>query len=332
MNIDEVERALKIMMKARKAKKMNRAIYNEDETVEAEDKDYSLGHKIWSSDDGSVFFPVSDTYAKLPPDVYEAKVAQSGPFLVRINFSTEDLVLFEDDTIDKVVKEIDRFWKSKSKFEDFGFPYKRGILLYGPAGSGKTCHTKYIIQEVIKMGGVGLKMEHPGVFVQCMRALRKIQPETPVVAIMEDLDAILEQYSESSILNLLDGVDSFENIVYLATTNYPEQLEGRIANRPSRFDRRYHVGYPNPKSRKIYIEHLMSKMKHGDMSRVDIDQWVSDTENFTPAHLKELFISVVLYEDDYKESLKTLKDMRTKISSNEDEFVGQVGFGRSKWE
>ncbi|MFK5088309.1 AAA family ATPase, partial [Klebsiella pneumoniae] len=74
---------------------------------------------------------------------------------------------------------------------------------------------------------------------------------------MEDIDATLEIYNESTVINLLDGVDRVDKIVFLATTNYPEKLGTRIMNRPSRFDKRFKVGYPTDNTRKIYLEHLI---------------------------------------------------------------------------
>jgi len=55
------------------------------------------------------------------------------------------------------------------------------------------------------------------------------------------------------VLNLLDGVKQVDNIIYIATTNYPELLEERILNRPSRFDRRFHIGTPSAEVRKFYF-------------------------------------------------------------------------------
>lgn len=282
-------------------------------------------YKQWSSADGKSFFPIAKTYEKLIPDVYEPKQIENQIFFYKVNFSTEDLITFDDSAIDKVVSEIQKFWNSKEKFKKFGFPYKRGILLYGVAGSGKSCAIKLIIQQVIKMGGIGLRFDHPPTFINCTRVLRQIQPDVPIVVIMEDLDAIIHQYNESYILNMLDGIDGFENIVYLATTNYPEELEGRIVNRPSRFDKRFHIGYPNEKSREIYFEFLQKKHHEGKIE--NIDRWIKDTKNFTFAHMKELFISVKLFDTPYEDAIKEITKMRDKISSEDDNNSG-VGFMR----
>lgn len=316
----ELERQRKIM--ARKS----RALAQYAQTEAAEEDSGVIGHKLWSSADSRTYFSVADTYKELPPDVYEPRLTPQGqPFFYRIHFSTEELLRFSDSNIDRVVVEITEFWKRKDRFEEFGFPYRRGILLHGPAGSGKSCAVKLIINDVIEKGGIALRFDDPGVFIRCMRNFRLVQPETPVVGIMEDIDGIMDRYDESIILNVLDGIDSFENIVYLATTNYPEELEGRIKNRPSRFDRRFEIGFPNPKARFQYIEYLVAKVGRAK-DLVDIEQWVKDTAEFTLAHIKELFISVVLFEIEYKDALNTMLEMKKNISSNDYENK-RTGFG-----
>jgi hypothetical protein len=293
-----------------------------------EDGESVIGHKLWSSADKRTYFSVADTVDELPPDVYEPKVTNTGqPFFYRIHFSTEELLRFEDSNIDRVVSEITEFWKRRDRFEEFEFPYRRGILLHGPPGSGKSCAVKLIINDVIEKGGIGLRFDDPGIFIRCMRNFRLVQPETPVIGIMEDLDGIMDRYDESTILNMLDGIDGFENIVYLATTNYPEDLEGRIKNRPSRFDRRFEIGFPNPKSRRQYIHYLVKKVATAE-ALVDVDRWVDDTHEFTLAHIKELFISVILFETEYDAALKTLQEMRKKISSDDYGGDRRPGFFR----
>ena len=327
--------ALKHLERNKAAYNLSKFLINKEkimtpEIMTQEDKLHGIiGHKLWSSEDGKSFFAVAETSDVLPPDVYEPLItAQGTPYFYRINFSTEDLIRFSDSNIDKVVTEITDFWSHKKKFEEFGFPYRRGMLLHGPAGSGKSCALKLIIKDVIQQGGIGVRFADPHIFVMCMRIFRLVQPTTPVVAILEDLDGLMDRFDESAILNVLDGIDSFENMVYLATTNYPEELEGRIKNRPSRFDRRFEIGFPSINARKQYIKFLVGKVDSAKKT-VDVDIWAEDTEEFTIAHIKELFISVVLFEHKYEESLKTLREMKRTISSSDYERNGRAGFGRA---
>jgi AAA+ superfamily predicted ATPase len=279
--------------------------------------------KLWSSPDGKLFYPVAETKKTLPPDVYEVWLHQQhGPMFQRINYSIEDLLRFEDSVTDEVVDEIQKFWQKRDLFEEFELPFRRGILLMGPPGGGKSCTVKLIIHDVIKMGGIAIKFENVDNFIECMRSFRSIQPDTPVVVIMEDIEAIFQR-RRSSILNLLDGIDGFEKIAYLATTNYPEFLEPRVKNRPSRFDRRFEIGFPKESARRQYLSHLLAK---SDRIKLDIDRWVKDTRGMSFAHIKELFVSVNLFERGYEEALQVLKDMSKKVSSEKYGDNGRVGF------
>jgi len=134
-----------------------------------------------------------------------------------------------------------------------------------------------------------------------MRVLRQIQEDTPVVVIIEDIDSFLEIYNESEILNVLDGVNEVNKVVFLATTNYPEKLGARIVNRPSRFDKRFRIGYPSKTSRRMYFEHLIGegdenklKQKISDLN-LDLDRWVEDTDEMSVAHLRGVVYTSCYY-------------------------------------
>ena len=144
-----------------------------------------------------------------------------------------------------------------------------------------------------------------------------------------DIDAILEMYNESEVLNLLDGLDQVENIVSLATTNYPERLGARVINRPSRFDKRFKIPYPSAEARRVYFEKLFKDVDIKE-SGIDLDKWVEDTENFSIAHMKELFVAVFILGDDYDHAIETLESMSEKISSDQDSSEMPIGFGGKK--
>lgn len=163
-----------------------------------------------------------------------------------------------------------------------------------------------------------------------MRILREIEPNTPVVVLMEDIDSTLQHYNESEVLNILDGVNQIEKAVFLATTNYPEELGERIINRPSRFDKRFKIDHPNPESRKMYFEYLIGADRIDELN-IPIDRWVQDTEDFSLAHLKELFVAVVILGDEYEDAIETLSSMREeRLDSSKDEYKAPMGFGKAK--
>jgi hypothetical protein len=232
-----------------------------------------------------------------------------------------------------------------SSIESLGFGDFYGFTLSGDHlyltedfvvhhNSGKSCTIQLIMEDVVNREGIVIKFTDPFLFTQGMRVLRQIQEDTPVVVIIEDIDSFLEMYNESEILNVLDGVNEVNKVVFLATTNYPEKLGARIVNRPSRFDKRFRIGYPSKASRRMYFEHLIGegdenklKQKISDLN-LDLDRWVEDTDEMSVAHLKELFIQVVIIGDTYEESIETLKSMKENLEDKE--FDSEIGFSGPK--
>ncbi len=286
----------------------------------------------WTTPDGIIFIPAGRTCQSLDPGVYDIQENPNyGIYFNKLKVNTSKLIKFPDSKVDKVVSEITKFWERKSLFKDregkSPILYKRGIVLWGPPGSGKSSLTQLIVQDVIeKRDGVCVVFGHPRLFLSGMRLFRQIHPDKKVVVLMEDLDSILEQHDESEVLNILDGVNAFEDVVFLATTNYPERLEDRVINRPSRFDKRIKIDHPNDACRKMYLESLFTQNEI-DKHKINVDKWVKDTKNFSLAHLKELFTAVIILDDKYDEAVKTLRSMKSNLSSDGGE---SVGFGGSE--
>lgn len=267
---------------------------------------------------GTTFSPTYKTSNYLIPGVYEIISTQSGIHYEKIPVKTDDLIRFPETNSELVITEIKNFWEREDVFRKYKLMFQRGIILYGPAGSGKSSTIQLIVADVIEREGVVIKFCHPNLFREGMRIFRQIQPNTPVIVLMEDIDSILEQYCESEVLNILDGVDQVDKIVFLATTNYPENLGDRILNRPSRFDKRFKMGHPGAKSRELYFKHLMDEEAITKFN-IDIKKWVKDTEKMSVAHLKELFINVCILGNDYNEAIELLKTMvEVRPDSSED--------------
>ena len=267
--------------------------------------------------DGGKFTLIGDTIGALPPGYYDTSVNSAGTiFFVPIRARTDKLLRFPDAATDKIISEIETFWERQELFGEFGLPFKRGILLYGPPGSGKTCTLQLLARDVVDRGGIVL-IYQPELFIHAYRQLRNIQPETPVVVLMEDLDATLERYNESVVLNTLDGTDTIHKTVFVATTNYPEKLGERIINRPSRFDRRLKIDDPSNVARKMYLEDMIRDAPLPE--DISVERMVADTHGMSLAHVKELFVASCVIGAPYKEALANLTEMHLeKIHSMND--------------
>ena len=146
-----------------------------------------------------------------------------------------------------------------------------------------------------------------------------------MIVLMEDIDNILE-YDRSTltkVLNMLDGIKQIDKVVYIATTNYPEKLQERVSNRPSRFDRRYKINKPNAKVREFYIKNKVSKE---DLKKIDIKKWVEQTKGLSISHLRELIVSIIILGNTFEKTIADLKSMSKRVSSKDDDTDRAIGF------
>lgn len=271
----------------------------------------------WTSADKINYFMSTNTYDKLTPGLYNISFSQQhGLYFQKNDVDLKDLIKFPGTKIGDVVDECKKFWDSKDLYVKAGLKYRRGYLFYGPGGVGKSSHLNLIIDAIIKQGGIAFSARpNISLFSDGLKLFRKIEPNTPIVCTMEDIDGLLAADNKSAILNLLDGTDSVDNCIFLATTNYINSIEPRIKNRPSRFDRRILVDYPNKNIRAVYAKHVIDKLGVS----FDIPKVVADTNGLSVAHIKELILRVVVYQDKYDVVLKELLDMRKNTTAADEE-------------
>lgn len=274
------------------------------------------GYNQWAMHHGEKFTPTMPTTESLEPGFYELGLdSQIGVFFEKKNVNTDDLFQLPSEELQDIIKDIETFWKRADKYKEYGFLHKRGILMYGDPGAGKSgiiqlC-TKHLIEQ---MGGIVINLstgDHIDYYSQIIGPFRSVEKHRPLIVILEDIDSIAGEgsWSTSVLLNLLDGVKQINNVVYIATTNYPEKLEERITNRPSRFDRRYEILMPTAEVRESYIRH---KLKEEDLKNIDIKKWIKETEGMSLAHMRELIISVIAMGNSFEDTLRRLNGLKVK--------------------
>ena len=112
---------------------------------------------------------------------------------------------------------------------------------------------------------------------------------------MEDLDSMIDDQSRAFFLNELDGFEMNAGIVVLATTNHPDRLDPAILDRPSRFDRKYYFNLPSAAERLAYIANWSKQLRNElELSERGASHLVRQTEGFSFAYLKELFLSSMM--------------------------------------
>jgi hypothetical protein len=278
----------------------------------------------WGSSNDGTYFPTVKTVDKLPPGLYEIEWSNkiSDWIYNKNTFNTDELYELPTPELSEILCDIKKFWEKSEMYKKYKLVHKRGILLYGDPGCGKSGIIQLCMSHIIKnLSGIVINIKNEDSvrgYSESIPKLRQIEPHRPIIVIIEDIDSIVDDNSHvnSLIINMLDGVKQIENVVYIATTNYPEKLAERITNRPSRFDRRYYIPPPSNKIRRLYLE------KKCDGLKFDIDQWVKDTEGMSMAHLKELFISVFVLGNEYKDALSHLNGLKEKPRSKNQKSIG----------
>ena len=281
----------------------------------------------WSNLKNDEYAPAYVTVPKVPAGVYEIGWNSNlqSHTLKKQPFKTDELYHLPSYEITDILLDIDNFWDRADNYKKYNYIHKRGILMYGEPGCGKSGIIQLISQQLIEKDGIVLNVkdeEDVDRFTSFIATFRKVEPNRPLVVLLEDIDSLAgeNRYQTARLLNILDGVKQIDGVVYIATTNYPEKLQERITNRPSRFDRRYQVELPNEEIRRAYINH---KLNEDDLKNVNIEEWIKKTEGMSLSHLKEVVISVIVMGRSFEETMNNLEGLKKAptIKGN-----GKVGF------
>jgi energy-coupling factor transporter ATP-binding protein EcfA2 len=273
----------------------------------------------WSLSPGGVYTPVPKMHFKknLKPGYYYPFSDMQGLHLQSVDVVLDGLVDFGKGVSERIVNEIDLFWKSEKKFrkinEAIKVLYKRGIFLYGPPGCGKSSLISIVMRDIVKRNGVAIEFTGYDNTSAAISVIRQIQPDTKILVVMEDLDTLVRR-GETDILKMLDGVDTtFDSVLFLATSNYIEKIPSRIL-RPSRFDLKIKLDFPDADLRRRYLEDLL---KAAGTRKFNLAKAVADTEGFSFADLKELFISSCVFEYNYDACLEALQESLGMMKANQ---------------
>lgn len=286
----------------------------------------SAAARCWAQA-GDGFFPVTEVVEKLPAGAYRCRASNRGPYLEKMPIEIDSLLHLPDSASEALLAEFKKFWTLRENFARHGFTFKRGMLLWGPPGSGKTSAIWQMTQELVKnQNGIVLFMEEPELSAICLSLTRRIEPTRPLICVYEDIDALIERHGEHGFLAMLDGETQTNEVVHVATTNYPEKLDKRFVDRPSRFDTIMLIDMPGEDARQAYL-----KAKDPSIDEVTLRRWVDKTDGYSVAHLREVIVAIRCFEQPEQEVFTRLDAMRTERLSSDGEGGkrrDRVGFGR----
>jgi len=205
---------------------------------------------------------------------------------------------------------VENFLSSQEFYVKNRIPWKRGILLYGKPGNGKTSLIRTIISHY-NFKPVTIVPEANNEAVR--EAFTYAEEQSPSLLYFEDLDSLLEKSIDtSSFLNLMDGISAKNGLLIIATANDVKKLKSNITDRPSRFDRKFEIPLPNTEMAYIYLKRWFGNLISANKCR-DLAKYAAKYE-FSYAYLKELYISAMFEALAYNRKAPTEKDVQNALN------------------
>ncbi|MFI6484724.1 AAA family ATPase [Nonomuraea sp. NPDC050663] len=215
-------------------------------------------------------------------------------FVPRPVLGSEQVILPEG-VLESIERHVVGIAEHAGALRSLGQHLKRGLLLYGAPGTGKTHTVRYLMGRlpevtVVVMTGAAMRFVAEGAALA-----RRLQP---AVVVLEDVDLVASDRSFGadgnpllfSLLDAMDGVGSDADVTFVLTTNRVEVLERALADRPGRVDLAVEVPRPDADARgkllRLYGREL-------DLT-ADLDEVVQATEGVTASFFKELVRRAVL--------------------------------------
>jgi transitional endoplasmic reticulum ATPase len=187
-------------------------------------------------------------------------------------------------------------------FEKLGIEPPKGVLLYGPPGSGKTLVAKALANEVsayfTHIGGPEIMGKYYGESEERLRKIfEEAQSHAPAVLFIDEIDAVapkredmgsqqqVEKRVTAQLLSLMDGLKGRGQLAVIAATNAPQLIDAAL-RRPGRFDREIHIGVPERAGRREILDvHTRGMPLAEDVS---LDKLAEITHGFVGADLAAL--------------------------------------------
>lgn len=207
------------------------------------------------------------------------------------------------------LQEIVDFLKHPKRYVEMGARIPKGVLLFGPPGTGKTYLAKAVAGEAgvpfLSISGSDFVEMFVGVGAARVRDLfEQAKKRAPAIVFIDEIDAVgrmrgagmggghdEREQTLNQLLVEMDGFNVNQGIIVMAATNRPDILDPALL-RPGRFDRQIVLDKPDLKARKEILKvHSRGKPLAKD---VDLETLAKATPGFTPADLENVINEAAL--------------------------------------
>jgi len=311
--------------------KTTKQLHTPEEYVEQFNKgafEDSEGTEYWCEETNSQYCmtekkqllsPAQSDKQSLPFGVYIARRGPRDTVMLQKHELRKDKYYELSDIDDNLIQDVHFFLDNEKKYRKMNFAHRRGILLFGPPGNGKTMaieHIAHRFQDKARFVFANLQQLSNLMEEEYYEALADL----PIVLVLEEISTLSRDgYMQSQVLSFLDGEKSWDNFMFIATTNFPEELPDNFIDRPSRFDRLYKVDNPTEKVRRAYLEQLLGKKNvHQSI--------INKTAGLSLAYLKELVVAAKIYGRTLMETIKEFRQRKQLIKKGFDDNKTEIGF------
>ena len=201
-------------------------------------------------------------------------------------------VILPEKTIQLLDRNIGDFIKQREQIRQLGMPIKKGLLFYGAPGTGKTHTIHYLASQLPDHTTLLITAEQVGLLDHYFQLARFLQP---AMIVIEDVDLIARAREQmygpcdesllNKLLNEMDGLREDAAILFVLTTNRPENLEAALASRPERIDQAVEFPLPDERGRALLARLYACGLPLSDDM---VELIVRKTERASAAFVKEL--------------------------------------------
>jgi hypothetical protein len=219
-------------------------------------------------------------------------------------------IILPKGLLERIERQTVRFSELAEQLVAAGRHLKRGILLHGRPGTGKTLTAMYVARAIQNRTVLLLTGRGQGLIEQSCTLARALQP---AIVILEDVDLVAEERTRPGaacagpllfeLLNQMDGLADDADVLFLLTTNRPDILEPALASRPGRVDQAIEIPLPDAPCRQRLFELYSDKLTLGT---VNWEAFVQRTSGASAAFIREMMRKAALFAAD--ESSKSIED------------------------